>query len=488
MKIFFLFPVFFFSFLSHASYKTFKQAEEVAQKAQSKHPKAFVSIWYVPSTNVVYTENGKSYGVIGVPAGGNYNITVHQDYDGNSGADVVSARRGTAITDLLWKVLAERYYVSVVTGTIPHMTFDSYVNLDQGKGDVRENLVAVTNLGNLNYRSFVRAFAGCTHLTKVLHEGSPVGGRVEDVSEMFAHIDGLEKVTPKLRLYSVENARSMFEGTNFANDGFINLERLFSYAKNLEDMSRMFYQSNARYVYGLWGWNTSRVKNMNRMFYQSNIKNYAGIGAWNVSNVENMSHMFATNSHFSPLRRIRGKWNTGNVKYMEGTFAGIHFPQGSDNLGLDTSNVRYMNSMFAGSQNPPTRGFGTEEVRNMDGMYKGAELDGSEPSIGLHAFDTWDLGRLQSASQFLLDAEVINNPPTFEGSIMEYLYTNGYNLSNFYASFLKILEQSGPNNFAVELQDAGICNKSTPGAKMPGWTNVDCKKALDGLGNRGYEF
>ncbi len=498
MGFLYSFALFSFSFLvmfsSQADFDTLAQAEAAAKKAARNHPKAFVAIWYLPAG---------THGKVGIPTGTDVDFDVQVDwfYDG-TGLALTPEKRNAVWQDPIqlpfnngtipgqWKVdppqarylTPGKYNVTVVKGTIRHMTFDDYAG--RGEDDVRNNLVQVVNIGDLGYQSFHRAFAGCNNLKKVLNQGSAlVGTQITDAVEMFAGISGgrgsgLEEITPNLRLKSVVDARGMFEGTNFADNGFIRLEYLFSYAKNLRDMSRMFYKSNARFVYGMWGWDTSRVSSMEMMFLNSRIDNWAGLGVWNVSSLNNMAYMFFTHSHVSPMSQISGKWDTSNVKNMEGAFAGVHFAQGTQNLGLDTSKVENMRLMFARSHNPPTRQFNTQNVTRMYRMYRYAKMG----SNGVGAFQGWNLGNLTDASEFFRDAE---RKEAYQTN--QYL-TTPYFIVDYYTSFLDALVLTGPRNKKVNLRKSGKCQKTTDEGQYKGWKDQDCLNAQDTLRKRGYDI
>ena len=467
-------------------FATLEEAVQTAKKAAQAHPQAFVGIWHAPSTR-----SGK----MGIPTSkdAEYNVDIDWNYDGNIFVWTSAERTkwhppvrlpyGNGSKPGWREVLplpsmnlpSGRYLVTVVKGNIRHMTFKNYT------GDVKNSLVMVINIGDLGYRSFARAFAGCTHLRKVLQQGSAlVGTGVTDASEMFANIrgPGLSEITPRLRLHSTESVRGMFENTNFAGNGSIRLDHLLSQANRLRDMSRMFFKSNARNVLGLWGWRTPNVKTMSMMFLESHMQDYPGIGIWDVSNLEDMSYTFSTRSHANPLPRISGKWNTGKVKWMESAFAGVHFPAGTDNLGLDTSNVQSMRWMFAHSHNPPMRNFSTKNVRNMHGMYKDAKLGAHASS----AFDGMQLGNLQTGFEIFRDA--VRKRPY---QVTDYT-TAPYYIVEYYKSFLRALVRSGPRGVKVDLRKSGKCQKTGDEGKYRGWKDRDCLNLQEQLRNRGYDI
>ncbi len=476
------------SFSSLANgFATLEEAVRVAKKAAQAHPQAFVGIWHIP-----LKQNGK----MGIPAGNDaeYDVEIDWNYDG---AKFVwaSAERETKWHPPVklpfgngsrpgWTEVfpppsvnlpSGRYLVTVVKGSIRHMTFENYAD------DVKNSLVTVINIGDLGYRSFARAFAGCTHLKKVLQQGSaPVGTGATDASEMFANIrgPGLAEITPRLRLHSIESVHGMFENTNFAGNRSIRLDYLLSQSNRLQNMSRMFFKSNVKNVMGMWNWRTPSVKTMSMMFLESYMQDYPGIGIWDVSNLEDMSYTFSTRSHANPLPRISGKWNTSKVKWMESAFAGVHFPMGTDNLGLDTSNVQSMRWMFAHSHNPPMRNFSTKNVRNMHGMYKDAKLSAHAGS----AFDGQQLGNLRTGFQFFQDA--VRKRPY---QVNDYT-TAPYYIVEYYKSFLRALVRSGPKGIKVDLRKSGKCQKTRDEGLYKGWKDQDCLNLQEQLRNRGYDI
>ena len=369
MKNFSLFTIFFF-ILNHtvlAGYSTFEKAEEVAADLYEQNPDSFLAIWHVPKI--------KSLVAMPIPhsSGYSYNTNVHP----------LNSHECHSNDHRIWCFRKTGYYVAEISPhsgskeKLDHLTFQEFGS------SIKNNLVAVYSLGNLQTKSFKKAFADCPNLRYVLHGDT---SQATDMSEMFANATGLESIGtsqsfsgllfsyPKWDTSKVKDMSNMFKNTHKT----VSKKQILYLSKwnvsQVEKMSGMFFKSGFPNVL-IQLWDVSSVKQTDMMFRETTMR--PDVRKWDVSNLENMSYMFggtASREYFYPNVR---RWKAYKLKNMEGAFNGIEFPQELNTLFDDpkvTANVSNMRFAFSHTTNPPVA-LNLSNIVNMHRMYRNAKMN-----------------------------------------------------------------------------------------------------------------
>ena len=160
---------------------------------------------------------------------------------------------------------------------------------------------------------------------------------------------------------------------------------------NVEDMSRLFYESKVKEIKGLEKFNTSKVTTMSDMFYYSSATTL-DLSNFDTSNVTNMSGMFR---YSSATTLDLSSFDTRKVTNMSGMFAWSRSSATTLNLSsFDTSNVTNMSYMFAATkvENLNLSVFNTSNVTDMSGMFNAS----SATTLDLSSFDTSKVTNMSS--------------------------------------------------------------------------------------------
>ncbi len=198
------------------------------------------------------------------------------------------------------------YQVSI-SGLFPRIYFDNGGGINN---DNSSKLISVDQWGDINWKSFGNAFAGCGFLD-VKATDVPDLSDVSSMEYMFYFCTILigNSSFSNWDVSQVTNMRGLFAGTDSFNQDIGN-------------------------------WNVSRVTNMIALFGGTDIFNQ-DISAWDVGNVTNMSAMFSSAGSFN---EDIGNWNVANVTDMSRMFRSSPFDQDIGNW--DISNVESMTDMF----------------------------------------------------------------------------------------------------------------------------------------------
>jgi len=225
-----------------------------------------------------------------------------------------------------------------------------------------DNLLDITQWGNVKLHNYGGQFAGCSRLI-INATDVPDISNVTNMKSMFGSCSIFNS---DLSGWDVSNVKDMSEMFTFArkfNQDLSNWD-----VSNVETMYHMF--ENAEKFNGdISGWDTSNVTNMQGMFHGASVFN-RDISKWDTSKVTTMNAMFAMAHAFN---QDISKWNTSNVTRMSSMFYGASvFNQ--DISKWDTSKVESMNSMFcsAGRFNQDISEWDTSNVGDMDMMFKRA--------------------------------------------------------------------------------------------------------------------
>jgi hypothetical protein len=285
----------------------------------------------------------------------NYNFTVDWG-DGSPIASVTSA----VDTDISHSYLSPGDYTVVITGLVEAWYFNNTGSKD--------NIIAVTDLGDMGWIKLGSAFYGCTNL------GPFNGGVTTTVTDMSRMFKNAPLVTPDTSTWNtslVTDMNSMFSGALAANPDTSSWD-----TANVQDMAAMFFSTDFANP-DTSNWDTSSVTDMSSMFKTTSAASPDTSG-WNTSSVGNMSLMFYSASLANP---DTSGWNTSIVTNMENmfTYASNATPSVS---AWDVSNVTSMTQMFrfSGFTSQDFSGWSPSNVTDMSGMFEGVSLTPSDYS------------------------------------------------------------------------------------------------------------
>ncbi len=194
----------------------------------------------------------------------NYNFTV--DWGDGSKGEVTSFND----PDKVHTYATAGNYIIKIVGTL-----EGFQN-SEGTSD---NLLEVSNLGNMGWKDLSSAFLRNTHLTSVL------GGNTSKVTNMSWMFGGTLQATPDTSKWDTSNVTNM--SWMFAR----------AYRAN-PDTSQ---------------WDTSNVTNMRTMFLRA-FKANPDTSKWDTSNVTNMRTMFSVASQANP---DTGRWDFTNLSLSD---------------------------------------------------------------------------------------------------------------------------------------------------------------------------
>ncbi|MEB3348240.1 BspA family leucine-rich repeat surface protein [Aquimarina gracilis] len=311
---------------------------------------------------------------------------------------------------------AKQYEVKI-TGNFPHIYFNGREGSDK--------IQAVAQWGDIQWKSMVGAFKGCTNL-EIIATDTPDLSQVEAMSEMFSGATSFNQDIGGWDVSKVINMHGMFHGATAFNQDISNWD-----VSNVEIMRNMFWKATS-FNQDIGRWNVSKVTSITWMFEEAtafnqdingwNVSNSTSmlgmfkdatafnqdISRWDMSNVESTASMFEGATSFN--QDIRG-WEVGNVIYMEDMFKGaISFNQ--DISRWDMSNVESTASMFEGatSFNQDIGGWNVSDVTNMAGMFNNAT--NFDQNIG-----GWDISNVTNMREMLSnsDLSMVNYGATLKG-------------------------------------------------------------------------
>ena len=234
-------------------------------------------------------------------------------------------------------------YTITITGLLETLYFN---NTSSDKDDI----ISISELGTVGWKSFENAFYGCTNL------GSVAGGDTSEVTDM------------KWMFYTASNVSPDTSGWD---------------TSNVKDMSNMFNSASVA-TPDTTNWNTSQVTLMEGMFRGANTADPVTTN-WDTSQVTSMRNMFWDASTANP---VTTNWDTSQVTDMSNMFRNATNAN-PDTENWDTSNVTDMRVMFynADSANPNTENWDTSKVTSMRNMF--AETSLADPDMS-----GWDFSSL----------------------------------------------------------------------------------------------
>ena len=146
----------------------------------------------------------------------------------------------------------------------------------------KDNLIEVTDLGNVGWVSFFGAFTDCENLTNV------VGGMTKTVTDMrymfFRAVNAVPDVS-KWNTSAVQRTDGMFWGASAAQPDVSNWD-----TSSLVSARRMF-QDARKAQPDVSNWDTSKLQDMSYMFAYARSSN-PDMSEWDFSAVQMMSRMF----------------------------------------------------------------------------------------------------------------------------------------------------------------------------------------------------
>ncbi|WP_457605988.1 BspA family leucine-rich repeat surface protein [Nitratifractor sp.] len=253
-------------------------------------------------------------------------------------------------------------YTVKITGDFPVIYLnndgeDDFFNKYDYVGNA-DKLIDIKKWGDIEWKSFKKAFAGDNSLQKISATDTP---NLKNVNEMSYAFAGCTKFNSDINDWNVSNVTDMswlFGNAKKFNQPLNNWD-----VSNVTNMSYMFFYTS--FNQPLNNWDVSNVTDMSGMFLYTSFNQ--PLNNWDVSNVTDMSGMFDGAGKFNqPLNN----WDVSNVTTMERMFSfTMNFNQPLNNW--DVSNVTNMKEMFefAYSFNQPLDEWNVSNVKNMHSMF-----------------------------------------------------------------------------------------------------------------------
>ncbi|MBB3836022.1 surface protein [Runella defluvii] len=200
--------------------------------------KPFITTWQTDKDNPAQTS-------ITIPTTGtgySYDVDWNNDgiYDEFGLTGNVTHDYGTANT-----------YTVAIRGAFPRIFFDN-------DGANNKKLLSVNQWGDIDWKSFERAFLGCDNL-QINASDKPDLNDVTNMSRTFLAISAINQDISAWDVSSVENMSLMFSGVSSFNQNISNWN-----VSKVTNMARMF--SATAFNQNISGWDVSKVTNMTGMF------------------------------------------------------------------------------------------------------------------------------------------------------------------------------------------------------------------------------
>ncbi|MGB0521971.1 MAG: BspA family leucine-rich repeat surface protein [Flammeovirgaceae bacterium] len=247
-------------------------------------------------------------------------------------------------------------YTVKIDGDFPAI----YVN---NSGNVTFQLQRIAQWGHIRWKSFDRAFFGCSDL-EFPASNAPDLSDVNNMNRAFMGVGALHGNLSNWDVSGIDSMSYTFQGASNFTGNLSNWN-----VSNVKDMSWMFNNASV-IVSDIRDWNVSSLENMEGMFdgYQFN----PDVSAWNVSNVKNMKWAFTSMFGFN---RDLSNWDVSNVRNMQGAFS---FSQdfNQDLSNWDVSKVENMEGMFSAASkfNQNLGAWNPANVTAMDRMFNGTAM------------------------------------------------------------------------------------------------------------------
>lgn len=226
--------------------------------------------------------------------------------------------------------------------------------------DSKDQLMEISSLGAVGWKSFFGAFFACENLTSV------GGGDVSTVTDMALMFTNATRAVPETKTWDIATVTSMalmFKNAVSAQPQVGDWD-----TARVQDMSHMFADTVLADP-DVSAWNTAATRDISYMFHQATITN-PDVRNWNTASVTLMTGTFEGAAVADPDVSL---WNTSSVTSMNAMFKDA-VKANPDVTCWNTANVIYMQNMFAGAEraNPDVRCWDTSSVTDMENMFQSA--------------------------------------------------------------------------------------------------------------------
>ena len=237
---------------------------------------SFITTWRTTTSNETITipTNGSGY---------NYNITTS---DGQSFTSLIGSKTITFAT-------AGDYDVSI-SGDFPSIYFANV-------GD-KTKLIDIKQWGNIVWKSFERAFRGCSNLVGSFTD-APNLTNVTDFSRIFQSCSSFNQPIGDWDVSNVTGMAFMFNGASSFNQPIGDWV-----VSNVTNVFSMF-QAATSFDHPLNNWDISSLTTTSRMFFNATAFNQ-DLNNWDISNITSTDLMFRGASSFN---QDLSDWNIINV-------------------------------------------------------------------------------------------------------------------------------------------------------------------------------
>lgn len=258
-------------------------------------------------------------------------------------------------------------------------------------------------------------FEGCQHVDEGANLHQWDVSNVENMSFMFAKIQGFNQDISMWDTGNVTNMESMFDGCN----GF-NVDLSDWNVSKVTNMRRMFWQCHSLEA-DLNNWNVGKVTTMSGMFSEC----HGAVGSleeWDVSQVVDMSYLL--HNAITAALVNPSKWNVSNVTNMKGMFAceTTSHKFNSDLSKWNVSNVINMESMFDG-------------CHSLFAPLGDSWDDDVDPSSGFWSMENWDVGKVTTMKRMFYGCfegvpSNISDWDTSSVTDMSYMFSDCHNMNH----------------------------------------------------------
>jgi surface protein len=326
-------------------------------------------------------------------------------------------------------------YTVKIYGKLPWIYF---FNDDDG-----DKVISIESWGNINWKSFNRAFDGSTNLTGITTTTPPVtenlDGSVDTSFNIFFSFRNCPTFNGEVGNWDISKVigtgtygtgtEGAFYGATVFNNGGSPSITGWTFNPSLTSFDSMFRDCN-NFNQPIGSWDTQYITDMRQVFY-NNLVFDQDIGSWDVSNVINLSYLVGgftaklfnnggspsisgwTTSACTNMRDMFyncnfnqpiGSWDVSNVENMENILTSCgSFDQDLSNW--DVSNVTTFKNGFRGtsfnnSGNTAISGWTVTACTNMEGMFSDTPFNQS--------IDNWDITNVDGMGYMFASAIAFN--------------------------------------------------------------------------------
>ncbi len=290
-------------------------------------------------------------------------------------------------------------------------------------GGDKDKILTVNQWGTSRWRSFYKAFYGCSNLnsaTGVDNGGgsipdwatdAPDLSQVTNISYIFGKTANFNQPIGHWDVSSLTNLSRVFYQASAFNQPLNGWD-----VSNVTSLEGTFYYAKA-FNQPLDQWNTSNMKNLTFVFQGARNFNQ-DISTWDTSNVLSFRNMFMNADRFNqPI----GSWDTSSATTMRAMFYGaLSFNQPIN--GWDVSHVTDFSLTFADAKafNQPLDQWNTSSATRMDSMFKGASSFNQD-------IQSWNTSNVVNMSS------MFNRASSFNQNISTWDTSNVTNMSSMFS-------------------------------------------------------